>query len=175
MGANRPDGQSVVTVALEPLQVEHVDEMLTVLADQELYGFTGGEPPSREALATRYRAQVGGSGRHEELWCNWIVRRTDSGEAVGFVQATVVHGVADIAWLVGRHHQGQGFAVRAVRAMIAELESSGVASFTAHIHVDHRRSQNVASAVGFERSGAVDDDGEEIWCNASNSTTCSDC
>ncbi len=163
VGAHRPDGQPPVTVALESLQVEHADEMWSVLADQALYDFTGGEPPSREALAVRYRAQVGGSGRSEERWLNWIVRRTDSGEAIGFVQATIVDGVADIAWLVGVRHQGQGFAVQAARAMIGEVESLGVTSFTAHVHVDHQRSQRVASAVGLERTGAVDDDGEEIW------------
>lgn len=166
MGAEGPGGQPVVTVSLEALQVEHADEMWSVLADQVLYDFTGGEPPSRDVLADRYQAQVRGSGRPDERWCNWVVRRTDSNEAIGFVQATISDGVADIAWLVGVRHQGQGFAVPAVTAMISELESLGVAGLTAHIHRDHHRSQRVASAVGLKRTGAVDDDGEQIWSNS---------
>lgn len=155
-----------MSVALEQLQVEHADEMWSVLTDQALYHYTGGEPPSRHALVARYVLQVGGSGRPEERWHNWIVRRTDSDEAIGFVQATVVGGVADIAWLVGVPHQGQGFAVQAVRAMVDELESLGVTGVTAHVHRDHERSQGVASAVGLKRTGAVDDDGEEIWSDS---------
>lgn len=154
---------TVVTVSLERLGVDHAEEMWPLLADPSLYEFTGGAPPSRDALAERYRAQVAGSGRAGERWHNWIVRRADTGEAVGFVQATVVGSTADIAWVVGVAHQGRGFAGSAVRAMVAELTASGVDRFSAHIHPEHRRSQGVAAAVGLSRSGEVDDDGEEIW------------
>ncbi len=164
--AGRPDEVPIVRVTLEPLRVEHAEEMSSVLADPALYEFTGGDPPSRDALAERYRAQVAGSGRSAEQWRNWIVRRTDSGEPIGFVQATVVDRVADVAWLIGVAHQGQGFAVQAVRAMVDDLASSGVHRLTAHVHRDHRRSQRVASAVGLQRTGAVDDDGEEIWSDS---------
>jgi RimJ/RimL family protein N-acetyltransferase len=160
MEADRREEMSDVLISLEPLRVEHADEMLSVLADPSLYEFTGGDPPSRDVLAARYRTQAAGSGRSSERWCNWIVRRLDSGEPVGFVQATVVEGSADVAWLVDVAHQGQGLAVQAVRAMITELESSGVHHLTAHVHRHHRRSQRVASAVGMKRTGAVDDDGE---------------
>ena len=168
MGLAQRDGRPLATVTLEPLRVEHADEMWPVLADAALYEFMGGEPPSRDALARRYRSQVAGSGQPEESWRNWIVRRTDCGEAVGFVQATIVDGTAEIAWLIGVNHQGQGFASRAVRKMVEELAVSGVADLTAHIRPDHRRSQDVASAVGLERTGAVDDEGEEIWARSTS-------
>lgn len=160
---DRVDEVPTVRVALEPLSVEHADEMWAVLADPALYRFTGGDPPSREALAERYRAQVAGSGQSGEQWHNWIVRRTDSKESIGFVQATVIDGAADLAWLVGVAHQSRGLAVEAVLAMVDELVASGVSRVTAHIHREHSRSQRVASAIGLERTGAVDDDGEEIW------------
>lgn len=165
VGVDGCDGVPIVGVALEPLRVDHAGEMWSTLADRELYAFTGGEPPSRVTLTERYRSQVAGSGRTDERWLNWIVRRTDRGEAIGFVQATVVGDVADIAWLIGVGHQRQGFAARAVRAMVEELESAGVDRFEAHVHRDHVRSQRVASAVGLRRTGLVDDDGEEIWAN----------
>jgi RimJ/RimL family protein N-acetyltransferase len=150
-------------VTLEPLRVDHADEMASVLSDPALYQFTGGHPPTPESLAQRYRSQVAGPGRAGESWLNWIVRRTDTAEPVGFVQATVVDGIADIAWLIGVDHQGQGLAVEAVRSMAKELASLGVWSITAHIHPEHRRSQRVARALGMKPSETVDDDGEEIW------------
>lgn len=155
-------------LTLEPLEVEHADEMVSVLSNPALYDFTGGEPPTGDALVSRYRAQVAGSGRQGEQWHNWIMRRTDTDEVIGFVQATVVDGVADIAWLVGVEHQRQGFAVEAVLAMIAELENRSVRRFAAHIHSDHRESQRVAAAVGLEFTGALDNDGEEIWLSSTN-------
>lgn len=163
VGASRSHLAGRVPIALEPLRVEHADEMYEVLADQALYEFIGGAPPSREALVERYRAQVAGSGRLAEQWRNWVIRRTDTDDAIGFVQATVVDGIADIAWLVGVRQQGRGCAVQAVRVMVDELESSGVHRFRAHIHGDHERSQRVATSIGLQRTGEVDDDGEDIW------------
>ncbi len=155
-------------LVLESLSVEHADEMVSVLADPVLYEFTGGEPPNLDALARRYRAQVAGSGSLEEEWLNWMIRSADSGQLVGFVQATVVDGAADLAWLIGVAHQGRGFAIEAVRAMVAELEARGVGRFAAQIHPGHVRSRGVAAAAGLERTDEVDEDGEEIWASSTD-------
>ena len=104
---------------LEPLQLAHADEMVAVLADARLYEYTGGDAPTLDVLADRYRHQIRGPHRDEEEWFNWIVRRSDSGEAVGYVQATVIAERADVAWLVGVDHQGQGLAGEAAEAMLA--------------------------------------------------------
>jgi len=155
-------------LVLEPLRIEHADEMVTVLADHGLYEFTGGEPPTVEGLVTRYRAQVAGSGHDGEQWLNWIARRSDTAEVMGFVQATVSGDSSDIAWLVGVDHQGQGLAAEAVIAMIAELAHRGIRGFIAHIHPDHIASHRVAASVGLARTGAVDDDGEEFWASSTS-------
>lgn len=162
---------AMARIELEPLRAEHADEMVSVLADPELYRFTGGEPSSRADLTRRYQSQVAGSGDPKELWLNWIIRRCDTGEPVGFVQADVEDEIAELAWVVGVKHQRQGIAVEAARAMVAELEHSGVKQFTAHIHMDHRGSQGVAAALGMTRTGELDDDGEEIWGQAARNLT----
>lgn len=155
-------------LVLEPLRIEHADEMVAVLADHGLYEFTGGEPPTAEVLVVRYRAQVAGSGHDGEQWLNWILRRSDTAEVVGFVQATVSGDSADLAWLVGADHQGQGFSVEAVNALIAELDHRGIREFNARIHPGHIASHRIAACVGLGRSGAVDDDGEEFWTSSSS-------
>lgn len=105
---------------LEPLRVEDADEMVVVLADRSLYAFTGGEPPDVVTLRQRYGAQVGGaSPTGDERWLNWIVRRRDEGDTIGYVQATLtapggtaplgdVGDAADVAWVVGVPWQGHG-------------------------------------------------------------------
>lgn len=155
---------------LDPLQVADAAAMVDVLASPALYRFTGGTPPTIADLERRYTAQVaGGPGAAEsskepagESWHNWIVRLR-SGEAIGFVQATVTAHEADVAWLIGVEHQGAGYAREAVDAMCTSLAATEVTVLHAHIHPEHVASRRVAAAVGFQPTGTRDDEGEEIW------------
>ncbi|MEA2000445.1 MAG: GNAT family N-acetyltransferase [Actinomycetota bacterium] len=148
---------------LTPLRVGDAREMVGVLADPELYVFTGGQPPTLEDLTTLYRSQVAGPGQGDELWHNWILRSVVTNTAVGFVQATVVGDSADLAWVVGGDWQGQGFAKEGAAALKGWLASSGTEHFAAHVHPEHVASQRVAAAIGLRRSGEIDEDDEEIW------------
>jgi RimJ/RimL family protein N-acetyltransferase len=149
---------------LEPLLAEHAAEMVRVLADPELYVFTGGEPPSAAELGERYGRQAQGrSADGRRLWLNWIVREREGGAAVGYVQATVEpeSGAAEVAWVVGTRFQGRGFAREAAGAMVAWLRERG-GVVTAYVHPDHAASQSVARAVGLEPTAVVRD-GEVRW------------
>jgi RimJ/RimL family protein N-acetyltransferase len=148
---------------LEPLRVEHAGAMLAVLEDSCLYEFTGGKPPTSEELVERYQHQIAGPDRPNEHWHNWIVRRVDTSDVIGFIQATVVDDSADLAWLVGMGHQGHGFAGEAAQAILGWLQHHGIARFSAHIHPTHQASGRVAAAIGLSRTEAEDDEGEEIW------------
>jgi RimJ/RimL family protein N-acetyltransferase len=150
-------------LVLTPLRVDHAREMVTVLADPSLYEFTGGEPPTLADLEHRYRTQTAPRSSSDESWCNWIVSSKSSGCAVGFVQATVAGRSADLAWVIGVADQGHGFASEATDAVRRWLSGQGVRRFEAHIHPRHVASQAVATRVGLRRTGADDDDGEEIW------------
>jgi RimJ/RimL family protein N-acetyltransferase len=152
---------STERLTLTALAPSDASEMVSVLADPSLYGFTGGEPPAVAELEERYRFQTAGSPREGETWHNWIIRL--DGTAIGFVQATVVEGSADLAWVVGSDWQGSGYATEAARAMLDWLRGGGVTGFTAHIHPEHVASQGVAARLGLEATDQVDDDGETIW------------
>ncbi len=150
-------------LVLYPLRVSDADEMASVLADGSLYDFTGGDPPTVSELATRYQHQTAGSGTPGEHWCNWIIRVGNQERAVGFVQATVVGELADLAWVVGAHDQGRGFGKEAVAAVRDWLAANTVRRMEAHIHPRHEASQAVAQGIGMVRSGECDDEDEEIW------------
>lgn len=167
---------AILTERLEltPLRLADADEMVAVLADPSLYAFIGGEPPTLDGLAERYRTQVAGNSSDEhETWHNWIVRE-QSGGAVGFVQATVVEsdgdpggqlGVqrsAEIAWVIGTPWQGRGYATEAAGALVAWLEGGGVSSIVAHVHPDHRASEAVAERAGLDPTDERVD-GERTW------------
>lgn len=140
--------------------MDHAAEMLPVLSSPELYRFTGGFPPTIEELKRRYEFQVSGSPRPEEWWLNWVIRGGE--DACGYVQATVVDGGADIAWVLGIRWQGKGFAKEAAAAMVTWLGRNGVRHLTADIHPQHVASQRVAASLGLQPTEEFID-GERRW------------
>jgi RimJ/RimL family protein N-acetyltransferase len=154
-------------VRLTPLRVEDASEMCAVLADPELYRFTGGEAPSLGQLRAKYARQVAGaSGDGGEMWFNWICRDKVSGLAVGYVQATVrgagLDPEAEIAWVIGRPWQGRGFASASAALMVEWLADQGVRRFLARIHPSNASSERVAARLGLQINGEVVD-GELEW------------
>jgi len=128
-----------------------------------LHTFIGGEPATEDELRDRYNRQVvGHSPDGGETWLNWMLRRRDTGDLVGTVQATVTGSTADLAWVVAVPHHGQGYAREAALAIRTELAGTGVATFTANIHPDHSASVAVARSLGMTPTDAVVD-GETRW------------
>ncbi len=161
-------------LVLRPLRVSDAAEMVKVLADSSLYEFTGGEPPTVSELVNRYQQQTAGPGMPGEHWCNWIICVGSRGRAVGFVQATIVGDVADLAWVLGADDQGRGFATEAVIAVYDWLAENSVRRIEAHIHPRHETSQAVAQRIGMVRTGECDDEDEEIWAAELAVAACSD-
>lgn len=152
---------------LEPLRVDHAEEMASLLDDPGLYTFIGGRPATREELRERYRRLVvGRSPDGSQGWLNWVVRRRDDGRAVGTAQATVAEEAgrltAEVAWVIGSEHQHQGYAREAAQAMVMWLRQEGVETVVAHVHPQHDASMRVARAAGLAPTGVVVDD-EVRW------------
>lgn len=153
---------------LEPLRVDHAVEAAPLFDDEGLHAYTGGSPAGEENLRRRYRRQVVGrppDGR--ELWLNWMLRDRRTGRLVGTVQATVVpdadgSAIADLAWVVGTAHQGQGYAREGTAAMADWLRARGVDRFRAYVHPEHVASMGVARALGLVPTPARVD-GEVRW------------
>jgi RimJ/RimL family protein N-acetyltransferase len=162
------DEDTIVTerLALAPLVPGDADELAVVLGDPALHRFIGGRPATLQELRTRYAALAAGSGRPEEVWRNWTVRRRADGQPVGTVQATITRDqggwTANIAWVVGAPWQRQGYAAEAARALAAWLARRDVREIVAHIHSDHAASARVAARAGL-RPAADQVDGEQVW------------
>ena len=89
-GPLRVEPLSGPSLILEPLRVGHAEEMALLLNDRALHGFIGGSPEGLEELTKRYARQARGRSEDgSQQWLNWIVRRADTGQAVGTVQATI--------------------------------------------------------------------------------------
>lgn len=171
MQPERIAAQAILTprLRLDPLTVGDADEMFVVYADQRMYEFTGGEPPTADALRRRYELLSSErSADGTESWLNWVVRPTGHGSTVvGAMQATVVHqsGEAWIAWEIGVPWQGRGYAGEAAVALVEWLHDRSVGPVGAYIHPDHVASERVARRAGL-RPTDVMHDGETVWLAA---------
>jgi RimJ/RimL family protein N-acetyltransferase len=163
------DAPSLETLRLrlEPLRVDHAEEMVPVLADERLYAFTGGTAPTLDELRDRYARQVTGrSPDGVERWLNWIVRRREDGAPVGFVQAAISDDpppiTAVLAWVLGVRFQGRGYAGEAAAALVEWLLATGVVRLVAYIHPENAASMGVARGLGL---APTDErvNGEVVW------------
>lgn len=173
MNANEvwPQAQTIVTgrLQLEPLSVAHASEMVGVLADEALYLYTGGEPPTLTQLERRYSTQIRGeSADGSSGWLNWILRRQGDAAPIGYVQATLERRegqlLAAVAWVISPSQQGQGMASEAAAAMVGWLRTNGVCTFEARIDPLHHASMAVARKLGLHASGELAD-GEMLWAS----------
>ena len=152
---------------LTPILREHAPLLFAALSDPALHEHTGGAPPATvDALARRFTAwEARQSPDGSERWLNWMVRERLSGDAVGYVQATVVESRADLAWVIGVRWQRRGYATEAGRAVFAWLASQGITTVRACIKPAHAASQGVAARLGLRRTEAWID-GEEVWVHS---------
>jgi RimJ/RimL family protein N-acetyltransferase len=100
------------------------------------------------------------------LWGNWVIRVRATGAAARTVQATLptagpASGPAEVAWVVARAAQGQGYASEAARSLVFMLRQAGW-TVAAHIHPRHHASQRVARAAGLMPTTDIRD-GEIRW------------
>ncbi len=154
-------------IVLEPLRVEHADELAPVLDDPSLHEFVGGRPASVEELRARFARQVTGrSPDGLDRWLNWVVRLREAGAPVGTVQATVTPVQdgerADLAWVIAPGHQGQGLAKEAAGLVARWLREQGIEPLGARIHPGHAASIAVARSIGLAPTSTIVD-GEIQW------------
>lgn len=151
-------------VSIVPQVASHAVNMYPLLRDVELYSFTEGQPPATShTLADRYeRLESRKSPDGRQWWLNWVIKKVESDELVGYVQATVTEEVADIAWVVGVEHQRNGYATMAAKLMVAQLAAMGCHTLTCHIKPGHVASHRVAQKLGFTETEIMEG-GEKVW------------
>ena len=147
---------------VRPLEPADADEVFSLLDDSALHEFTGDAPLPRAELVARYERlaqRLSPDGR--QVWANWTLRRLPAGPAVGTLQATLPSagpgaGPAEVAWVVGREFQRQGYASEAAASLVERLLAAGW-QVVAHVHPEHRASQGVALRAGLRPTDVVVD------------------
>ena len=151
---------------LTPMVEGDSDALFALLKDPEIHVFTGGHPPeAADNLRAKIRRRESRrSPEGDELWLNWTLRLKSDQSVVGYAQAGVKEGQADLAWVIGIPFQGLGYASEASRHVSKWLRSRlHVREFRANIHPDHVASHKVARSVGLRPSREHTDEGEQVW------------
>jgi RimJ/RimL family protein N-acetyltransferase len=149
-------------VALAPLCASDAEELVGLLEESDLRIWLRARDV--EQLRQRFEGwEVRQSPDGRERWLNWIVRAGDDGRALGWAQATVADGAAQVAYAVLPAERGRGYGTAALVAMMRELRDTlGVVFFEAHIDERNVGSQKVAAAAGLKRTDRTVR-GESVW------------
>jgi len=138
-------------VTLEPQTAAHAEEMFALLSDAKIYRYENQPPPSLDWLRERFaRLESRRSPDGREKWLNWVIR-LESGEAAGYVQATVHEdGRATIAYVLGSRYWDRGIGRAAVSSLIGILvQEYKVKRLTAVLKRANQRSRLLLERLGF--------------------------
>jgi RimJ/RimL family protein N-acetyltransferase len=100
-----------LSLSFEPLRTSHLEELASVLLHPAVYEhIEEAVPPLAQFTLGLERAIAGpGPSNVGEKWLNFLVRDSDD-SMVGRLEATVHHGMAEVAFLFGPRYWGRGFA-----------------------------------------------------------------
>jgi RimJ/RimL family protein N-acetyltransferase len=147
-----PEGRSE-RLRFEPLSWAHAALLSEVLLDPAVYEFIAGpHPASTLDLAEDFQRAAEGpaADRQPMRWWNIGVFAAETGQGLGQIQATIVDDWAEIAYLFGRKHWGQGYAQEAVRWLHAKLAEDGAAgTLWATVTPSNRRSVRLLERLGY--------------------------
>jgi RimJ/RimL family protein N-acetyltransferase len=142
-------------IRLEPLTAAHAAELYTALRDPDIYTFIPDQPPaSLAALTERYRRlESRCSPDGSQQWLNWVVRRSEDRQCVGYIQATIHRAsTADFAFVLAPSVWGLGLAREAASAVLPVLSSDyGATSIFATVDRRNQRSIGLLTRLGFQR------------------------
>ena len=82
-----------------------------------------------------------------QWWLNWVIKKVETDELIGYVQATVAKGLLTLlGWLV-LGHQRNGYATMATKLMVDQLAAMDCQAFSCHIKPGHVFSNRVAQKL----------------------------
>ncbi|WP_374673275.1 GNAT family N-acetyltransferase [Ideonella sp.] len=143
---------------IEPLRPEHLDSLAQVLMHPLVHAHIDDTPPP----PARFRAELehGLAGPVEpadgEHWLHFLVRNGD-GDMLGRLEATVHHGIAEVAFLFGPAHWGRGYATEGLQWLHAELAwTAGVTECWAATRPANLRSRRLLLRCGYRPAEAPD-------------------
>lgn len=155
---------------LRPLEVSDADLLFPLMNDAEVmahWDVPEIDDPDlvRAIVAGQVEDMAGGRALY------WAMRTLQGDQFLGCCDLSDIdrwHKRAEVGFMLGRGAWGQGYAVEAMRAVIAYAASTGLRRLTARTHLGNRRSDALLEKLGFAEEGLlrgfVERDGERRDC-----------
>jgi len=143
----------------EKITPTHAVELQEALCDPRVYEFIAnhGTPTAADLREVFKRKALGPPpSRSDETWIDYAVRSKASGTTIGRIEATILEGHAEVAYMLGPRYWGQGFALEAMRWLhqLLELEFR-VFEFWATVSPHNDRSLRLLARLGYGEAAAV--------------------
>ncbi|MDO8379621.1 GNAT family N-acetyltransferase [Phenylobacterium sp.] len=142
---------------LRPLEVSDADLLFPLMNDAEVMAhWDVPEIDDPDLVRVIVAGQVEDMAAGRALY--WAMRTLRGDEFLGCCDLSDIerrHKRAEVGFMLGRGAWGQGYAVEAMRAVIAYAASTGLRRLTARTHLGNRRSDALLEKLGFKEEGLL--------------------
>lgn len=140
----------------ETITPSHAPELQEALCDPRVYEFiTDHVAPTPDELLQAFHRKASGPppSRRDETWIDYAVRSMESGVAVGRIEATLLEGHAEVAYLFGPRHWRRGLAFEAMQWLQQLLHAEfGVSDLWATVSAHNTRSLQLLARLGYAQA-----------------------
>ena len=142
---------------LRPLELADADKLFPLLNDPEVmahWDVPEIDDPDLGRAIVEGQVNDAASGRA----FHWTIRTLGGGEFIGACDLSDIdrwHKRAEVGFLLGRGAWGRGYAVEAMRSVIAFAAAMGVRRLAARTHLGNKRSDALLEKLGFEQEGLL--------------------
>jgi ribosomal-protein-alanine N-acetyltransferase len=155
--AGKPMILETERLSLQPLAVSDADMLFPIFSDAEVMAHWDiPEVDDPDLVRAIVEGQVADIAAGKALY--WGIRRLDDGAFLGACDLSDIdrwHKRAEVGFILGRDAWGQGYALEAMRAVIAHAAAMGVRRLAARTHLGNRRSDALLAKLGFEQEGLL--------------------
>lgn len=142
---------------LEPLTVSDADLLFPIMGDPEVMAFWDvSEIDDPDMVRRIVGGQVRGMADGKAL--HWAMRTLGGQEFLGSCDLAEIdrwHRRADVGFLLSREAWGYGYALEAMRTVVAFAAANGLRKLTARTHLGNRRSEHLLEKLGFTEEGLL--------------------
>jgi len=136
---------------IEPLALQHVEQIFDALDFDSIYEFINSSPRPRDVgqmVARIKRLNAGPNPKSGQRWFNFTMFL--NAEVIGQLQATVVGSSAEIGYVLSPLFSGKGYATTGVRWLMEHLSMTGqIAEFWASVDPRNLKSIQLLRRCGF--------------------------
>ena len=130
----------------------HAAELEAILCDPRVYEFIDVECPTLADLEASFTRKEAGAPPHraDEHWLDYILRLSETGVAIGRLEATLLDGRAEVAYLIGPGFWGCGYATEGLAWLHDSIRTTfGVRDFWATVMPGNFRSMRLLERSGY--------------------------